>query len=93
MNTVLPGIEPWSKILADPRIWHFAFHNIPQLPETLEDGHQREYFDFFTDVLAGNPKAITDTMRDAFTEAYRRQESTESGLRLVPRHGSGCKDQ
>jgi pimeloyl-ACP methyl ester carboxylesterase len=80
MNTVLPGIEPWSEVLADPRIWHFAFHNIPQLPETLVDGHQREYFDFFVDVLAGNPKAITDTMRDAFAEAYRRPEALKAGF-------------
>lgn len=80
MNTVLPGIEPWSKILTDPRIWHFAFHNIPQLPETLVDGHQREYFDFFVDVLAGNPEAITDTMRDAFAEAYVRPEALKAGF-------------
>src|SRR5262249_27886970 len=41
VNTVIPGIEPWSKILADPRIWHFAFHAIPGLPELLVTGHQR----------------------------------------------------
>jgi pimeloyl-ACP methyl ester carboxylesterase len=80
MNTVLPGIEPWSKVLADPRIWHFAFHDIPQLPETLVDGHQRQYFDFFVNVLAGNPQAITDAMRDAFAEAYRRPEALKAGF-------------
>jgi pimeloyl-ACP methyl ester carboxylesterase len=47
MNTVLPGIEPWSKIIADPRIWHFAFHAIPELPELLVAGHERAYFDYF----------------------------------------------
>lgn len=26
MNTVIPGIEPWSQVLATPQIWHFAFH-------------------------------------------------------------------
>src|ERR1044071_904918 len=24
MNTVIPGLDPWQQILADPRIWHFA---------------------------------------------------------------------
>jgi pimeloyl-ACP methyl ester carboxylesterase len=56
MNTVIPGIEPWSEILADPRIWHFAFHAIPDLPEILVRGHERVYFDFFTDFLSGDPK-------------------------------------
>jgi pimeloyl-ACP methyl ester carboxylesterase len=80
MNTVLPGIEPWSKVLTDPRIWHFAFHNIRQLPETLVDGHQREYFDFFVNMLAANPEALTDTMRDAFAEAYVRPEALKAGF-------------
>jgi len=39
MNTVIPGIDPWSKVLSDPRIWHFAFHAIPELPELLVSGH------------------------------------------------------
>jgi pimeloyl-ACP methyl ester carboxylesterase len=38
MNTVIRGIEPWSQILSDPRIWHFAFHAVPDLPETLVPG-------------------------------------------------------
>jgi pimeloyl-ACP methyl ester carboxylesterase len=80
MNTVLPGIEPWSKVLADTRIWHFAFHNIPHLPEILVDGRQRQYFDFFVNVLAGNPQAITAAMRDAFAEAYVRPEALKAGF-------------
>jgi pimeloyl-ACP methyl ester carboxylesterase len=80
INTVLPGIEPWEKVLADPRIWHFAFHNIPRLPEMLVTGHQREYFDFFINVLAGNQKAITKTMREAFAEAYERPEALQAGF-------------
>ena len=43
INTVIPGIDPWTKILSDPHIWHFAFHAIPDLPELLVTGHQRAY--------------------------------------------------
>jgi pimeloyl-ACP methyl ester carboxylesterase len=80
MNTVIPGIEPWSKVVADPRVWHFAFHNVPRLPELLVQGHQREYFDFFTDVLAGDPKRISSSLRDAFARAYSRPESLQAGF-------------
>jgi pimeloyl-ACP methyl ester carboxylesterase len=41
MNTVIPGIDPWSQILSDRRIWHFAFHAVPDLPEALVRGHER----------------------------------------------------
>ena len=31
MNTVLPGLDPWSHVLGDSRIWHFAFHALPKV--------------------------------------------------------------
>lgn len=80
MNTVLPGIDPWSATLSDPRIWHFAFHSIPKLPETLVAGHQREYFDYFIEALVGNKAAVTDAYRRAFAHAYERPEALQAGF-------------
>lgn len=79
-NTVIPGIEPWSKVIADPRIWHFAFHNIAQLPETLVIGRERSYFDFFFDALAKNRHSLGDQLRDELTRAYRRPEALRAGF-------------
>jgi pimeloyl-ACP methyl ester carboxylesterase len=80
MNTVIPGIDPWSKVVADPRIWHFAFHATPQLPELLVAGRQRAYFDFFVDFLAGRKEAITERHRTAFANAYQRSEALRAGF-------------
>jgi pimeloyl-ACP methyl ester carboxylesterase len=80
MNTVIPGLDPWEKVLADPRIWHFAFHNIPDLPETLVTGRERPYFDFFFNVMASNPAALTDGQRDEYTRAYSRPEALKAGF-------------
>jgi pimeloyl-ACP methyl ester carboxylesterase len=80
MNTVLPGLDPWEKVLAHPRIWHFAFHDIPALPELLVAGHQRAYFDFFTEMLAGNKEAVTERHRDIFAGAYARPEALSAGF-------------
>ena len=80
MNTVIPGIDPWDKILADPRIWHFAFHALPELPELLVTGHQRAYFDFFTDFLAGKKEVVTEAHRAAFAQAYERPEALKAGF-------------
>ena len=80
MNTVIPGIEPWSKVLADPRIWHFAFHATPRLPEQMVTGRQRAYFDFFLDLLAGRREAITEKHRAAFALAYERSEALRAGF-------------
>lgn len=80
MNTVLPGLEPWEEVLADPRIFHFAFHNVPDLPETLVAERERAYFDFFTDMRAGDPDAIGDKLRGDFARAYSRPEALKAGF-------------
>jgi pimeloyl-ACP methyl ester carboxylesterase len=80
MNTVIPGIEPWSKVSTDPRVWHFAFHATPDLPELLVAGHQRAYFDFFVDFLAGSKDAITERHRATFAKAYERPEALRAGF-------------
>jgi len=79
-NTVVPGIDPWEKLLADPRIWHFAFHAIPDLPETMVQGRQRLYFDYFTNALAGNAKAVPEDLRARFAAAYARPEALKAGF-------------
>ncbi|RUZ71227.1 alpha/beta hydrolase [Mesorhizobium sp. M7A.F.Ca.US.006.01.1.1] len=80
MNTVIPGLHPWTKVVANPGIWHFAFHAVPELPELLVTGHQRAYFDFFFDLLAGRPEALTNEMRQTLTQAYARPEALKAGF-------------
>jgi len=79
-NTVIPGVEPWSKVISNPHIWHFAFHAVPSLPELLVTGHEREYFDFFTNFLAGRKEAVTSAYRSAFAAAYTRSDALTAGL-------------
>jgi pimeloyl-ACP methyl ester carboxylesterase len=38
MNTVIPGVDPWSEVLRNPYIWHFGLHAVPDLPEILVRG-------------------------------------------------------
>jgi pimeloyl-ACP methyl ester carboxylesterase len=70
MDTVIPGISPWDKVIANPFIWHFAFHALPRLPETLVTGHEAEYFDCFFDWGAADPTRITAEARARYVAAY-----------------------
>jgi pimeloyl-ACP methyl ester carboxylesterase len=79
-NTVIPGVEPWSKVVADPRIWHFAFHNVPNLPELLVTGHERPYFDFFFNFLSKEKGALSEALRAEFTRAYARADALATGF-------------
>jgi pimeloyl-ACP methyl ester carboxylesterase len=80
MNTVIPGLDPWAKILADPRIFHFALHNIPNLPEVLVTGRERPYFDLFYDMMAADPAHIIDEARAAYVRGYSQPQALKAGF-------------
>jgi pimeloyl-ACP methyl ester carboxylesterase len=79
MNVAVPGIEPWSEVLRNPHIWHFAFHAIPELPEKLVAGQQAVYFAFFYDYLA-RPGGVGAQAREAYVTAYSRPEALRTGF-------------
>lgn len=80
MDTVVPDVPPWQQVLANPYIWHFAFHAIPDLPGRLVQGNQRAYFDYFFDVLSPGRSGITAEARDAYAAAYASDESLRAGF-------------
>ncbi|TGV57764.1 alpha/beta hydrolase [bacterium M00.F.Ca.ET.141.01.1.1] len=80
MDVVIPGVAPWEKVIHNPQIWHFAFHAIPALPETLVSGHQSAYFDFFFNVLSKDRASIPDDAREIYAKAYSRPESLQAGF-------------
>jgi pimeloyl-ACP methyl ester carboxylesterase len=80
MNTVVPGVPPWDQVLANPYVWHFAFHSIPELPELLVQGKQRPYFDYFFEVLSPGRPAIPEEARNAYAEAYGSDQALTAGF-------------
>jgi pimeloyl-ACP methyl ester carboxylesterase len=80
MDTVVPGIAPWDKVIANPYIWHFAFHTIPQLPETLVTGREAEYFNYFYDTIAADSSKITADSRIRYVAAYKAATALQQGF-------------
>jgi pimeloyl-ACP methyl ester carboxylesterase len=80
LSSVIPGVEPWSKVSQNPAIWHFTFHNIPGLPEALVSGRQRNYFDYFFNTLSKDHAAIDDAARDHYATAYTSPKALQAGF-------------
>jgi pimeloyl-ACP methyl ester carboxylesterase len=80
MDVVVPGLAPWEEVLRNPYIWHFALHSVPALPERLVQGRQREYFDFFYDVLSADPAKITPEARASYVRAYSSDAALTAGF-------------
>ncbi len=70
MNVVIPGLKPWEEVIRNPNIWHFAFHAVPALPETLVAGKESVYFDYFYGAISAHPERITAEARASYAKAY-----------------------
>jgi pimeloyl-ACP methyl ester carboxylesterase len=78
LDTVIPGVPPWKDVIRNPYIWHFAFHAIPELPETLVRGREAAYFDYFYRVLSKKP--ISDGAKARYREAYAHDAALTQGF-------------
>ena len=92
MDTVIPGIDPWDDVLRNPYIWHFGLHAVPDLPETLVQGRQTAYFDYFYDVLSADPRRITAESRAAHAAAYGSEAALTAGFDLYRAFGRDARD-
>ena len=58
LDSVVPGIAPWEDLTKDPRLWHWNFYSIPDLPEALIEGKENLYFSWFLRSFAVNGAAV-----------------------------------
>jgi pimeloyl-ACP methyl ester carboxylesterase len=81
LDAGIPGITLPDAIPTDPqrawKTWHFAFHLVPELPETLLAGRERDYVGWFLRAKALSP----DTFDDVEIEHYAAAIAAEGGLR------------
>jgi len=60
-------------------LWHINFYNVPDFPEFLISGREREYFSYFIKHETHDPTAITPDALDEYVRCY----SSPGGLRCV----------
>jgi pimeloyl-ACP methyl ester carboxylesterase len=82
VSTVIPGVEPWDAVLANPADWHWAFHATPHLPEMLVRGRELAYFAFFYDFLSADAAKLTPDRRAQYAAAYTDADSLRAGFDL-----------
>jgi microsomal epoxide hydrolase len=84
MDAGIPGITLPDTLPTAPdrawRTWHFGFHAIPDLPEALIAGREREYLDWFLRRKAANPGAFSDADLDEYLRVFRKDGGLRAGL-------------
>jgi pimeloyl-ACP methyl ester carboxylesterase len=83
---ILPGygLEDYSFLTVENVrtyvwLWHINFYNVPDFPELLISGKEREYFTYFIKHECHDPTAITQDALDEYIRCY----SSPGGLRCM----------
>jgi pimeloyl-ACP methyl ester carboxylesterase len=78
----LPGTSCYENLKGSPAVFHFVFHQVPDLPEFLIAGKEREYCKHFFDKIIYNSDAITPADLDHYALTYAQPGAVRAGLEL-----------
>jgi pimeloyl-ACP methyl ester carboxylesterase len=78
IDSPVPGIPPWDKIVRMPALWHFNFGG-PNA-ERLVAGRERIYLDRFWNEFAGDPSKIDEATRRHYAALYARPGAMRSAF-------------
>lgn len=80
VDAPMPGTTAWGSVMADPRLWHFAFHMKRDLPELLLAGNEYAYVEAFLRDRAYDQGAITDADVEVYARAMALPGATRGML-------------
>ncbi|KAI4684250.1 hypothetical protein J4E81_009130 [Alternaria sp. BMP 2799] len=78
----LPGTSCYENVKGTPDVFHFVFHQVPDLPEFLIAGKEREYLKHFFDKISYNSAAISPTDLERYALAYSQPGAIRAGLEV-----------
>ncbi|WP_368621276.1 alpha/beta fold hydrolase [Paraburkholderia sp. BR13444] len=84
LDAGIPGVTLPDALPISPerawRTWHFAFHVLPDLPELLLAGKEREYLDWFLRRKTANPDTFTEADIDEYLRILKKDGGLRAGL-------------
>ncbi|KAK4501183.1 hypothetical protein PRZ48_006989 [Zasmidium cellare] len=78
----VPGSAWYEQTKNSPTLWHFNFHRVPDLVETLTKGRVREYIKIFYDSFLVNPAGINPAERDYIASQYEEPGGMRAAAHL-----------
>jgi pimeloyl-ACP methyl ester carboxylesterase len=81
IDALLPGTHAFDLMRSDPRLWHFNFHGVRDLAETLVAGNESEYLQYFFD-RTSDRSAISREEFEIYLSAYSAPGAMSAGFEL-----------
>ena len=89
LDAPIPGLSIWEQSLR--RLWHLAFHQVPDLPEALVAGNVRAYLQYFFTFNVYDPTAIEEEEFAEYVRAYSRPGALRAGFAYYRAFGEDVK--
>jgi microsomal epoxide hydrolase len=82
LDAAIPGVTPAAAfgLVRNSKTWQFTFHAVPDIPEMLTKGHEREYLTWFFRTKAAHPDAIGPETIDVYVRAYASPGGMRAGF-------------
>jgi pimeloyl-ACP methyl ester carboxylesterase len=84
LDSAIPGKAPLLQFPlpdeANLKLWQFSFNRLPDLPEVLTKGREKELLDWLFDHKAVHPDRITPAKRARYVECYSRPDAMSRGF-------------
>ncbi|GAA2309475.1 alpha/beta fold hydrolase [Streptomyces violaceusniger] len=91
LDAGIPGVTLPETLPLNPagawKMWHFAFHQVPDLPEVLLEGKEREYVSWFLRAKTATGNVFDGAEIDLYTKALIRDGGLHAAMeyyRAVP---------
>ncbi len=92
IDAPVPGTAVFDRLRTDPRVWHFAFHGVRDVPEMLVAGRERPYLQAFFGARLYNPSAFGASELDIYAAAYAAPGAIRAGFELYRAFDRDIKD-
>ena len=84
IDAALPGLAPPQSFPlpfeVNVKLWQFSFCTLPELPELLTQGRERELFEWLFRHKAEHPERISSVNRDRYVACYERPGGMSNGF-------------
>lgn len=84
LDSAIPGYGPPLSYplpeAANIKLWQFSFNSLPDLPEILTKGKERELLNWLFDNKAVHPERITKELRDRYVSCYESEGGMSRGF-------------
>lgn len=78
----IPGLVPWAPMNPASALmsWHFSFNALPELPELLIEGREREFLAWLFRSRTPTPGVFDEAALDEYARVYRGRAAIASAL-------------